>query len=57
MDRKRIPSDKIATSTKKKSLIIALEQKFDVLERRECSLSNSKIGRDVYGAEYYKQNT
>jgi hypothetical protein len=48
MDRKRIPSDKITSSTKKKRLIIALEQKFDVLERRERSHSNFKLRRDVY---------
>ncbi|XP_051842461.1 uncharacterized protein LOC127554692 [Antechinus flavipes] len=47
MDKRKITSDGNTANTKKKRLVITLEQKFDVIERHERGHSNSKIGRDI----------
>ncbi|XP_063152245.1 uncharacterized protein LOC134492057 isoform X1 [Candoia aspera] len=47
MEKRKIPSDGNSPSSKKKRLVITLEQKCDVIERHECGHSNAKIGRDV----------
>jgi hypothetical protein len=44
MDRREIPSDKNAMSTKRKRLFITLEQNFGVIEQHEHAHSDSKIG-------------
>jgi DNA-binding Lrp family transcriptional regulator len=46
MDKRKILSDKITISAKKRRLVIMLEQNFDVVEH-EHGHSNSKIGQDV----------
>ncbi|KAM6471896.1 uncharacterized protein PHA67_002618 isoform 2-T2 [Liasis olivaceus] len=47
MEKRKIPSETNNTRSKKKRLVITLEQKCDVIERHECGHSNAKIGRDV----------
>ncbi|XP_044522035.1 uncharacterized protein LOC123238854 [Gracilinanus agilis] len=47
MDKRKNTSDGNTANTKKKRLVITLEQKFDVIERHERGHSNSKIGRDI----------
>jgi hypothetical protein len=57
MDTRKIPSDKNTMSTKKKRIIITLQQKFDMIEQHERGHGNSKLGQYVGKPKSMVRNT